>query len=155
MRKLKMIREWSIIVLLIGVILVLALPLIFGAGYTYPAADDFIFENGSTEWASMGGPVRGRLLAAWNYYMTWEGRYISNLLLFTIVPFTRFGLNGFRIIMVMLSLFFVLSLFFMVNGIIDFSQPLDDADNRRSRQNKSCFFTPHCCLLQWECLGHG
>ncbi len=140
MRKLKMIREWSIIVLLIGVILVLALPLIFGAGYTYPAADDFIFENGSTEWASMGGPVRGRLLAAWNYYMTWEGRYISNLLLFTIVPFTRFGLNGFRIIMVMLSLFFVLSLFFMVNGIIDFSQPLDDADNRRSRQNKKLLF---------------
>lgn len=139
MRNKKIIGGWSITVLLIGVILLLAVPLLVGAGYTYPAADDFIFENGSTEWANMIGPIRGRLLAAWNYYMTWEGRYLSNLLLFTILPFTRLGLNGFRIIMVMLSLLFVLSLFFMVNGIISFSQPLEDADDRISKRNKKLF----------------
>lgn len=134
--KRKKIGEWFITVLLIGVILLLAVPLLFGAGYTYPAADDFFFENASTEWANMYGTVRGRLLAAWNYYMTWEGRYTSNLLLFTILPFTRFGLTGFRIIMVMLSLFFVLSLFFMVNGIISFSYRREDADNKRGKRNK-------------------
>lgn len=139
MSKNKRIGEWSITVLLIGVILLLAVPLLFGAGYTYPAADDFIFENGSTEWANMIGPIRGRLLAAWNYYMTWEGRYFSNLLTFTVLPFTRLGLTGFRIIMVMLSLFFVLSLFFMVNGMISFSQPSGDADNRRGKRNKTLF----------------
>lgn len=139
MNKNKRIVEWSIAVLLIGVILLLAVPLLFGAGYTYPAADDFIFENGSTEWANMGGAIRGRLLAAWNYYMTWEGRYVSNLIIFTVIPFTRFGLNGFRIIMVMLSLFFELSLFFMVHGIISFSQPLQNVDNKRVKCNKKLF----------------
>ena len=139
MGKKKIIGEWSITVLLIGVILLLAVPLLLGAGYTYPAADDFIFENGSTEWANMSGSIRGRFLAAWNYYMTWEGRYISNLLLFFILPFTRFGLSGFRIIMVMLSLFFVLSLFFMVNGIISFSQLSEETNSRRSKRNKKLF----------------
>ncbi|MDE7246288.1 MAG: hypothetical protein K2N43_00200 [Lachnospiraceae bacterium] len=139
MRKKKIIGEWSITVLLIGVILLLAVPLLLGAGYTYPAADDFIFENGSTEWANVLGPIRGPLLVAWHYYRTWEGRYISNLLNFTILPFTRFGLSGFRIIMVMHSLFFVLSLFFMVNGIISFSQPLEDVNNRHSKWNKKLF----------------
>lgn len=130
MRNKKIIGEWGITVLLIGIILLLTVPLLLGAGYTYPAADDFIFENGSMEWANALGPVRGPLLVAWHYYRTWEGRYISNLLNFTILPFTRFGLSGFRIIMVMHSLFFVLSLFFMVNGIISFSQPLEEVNKR-------------------------
>ncbi|MCH5250294.1 MAG: hypothetical protein J1E98_10180 [Lachnospiraceae bacterium] len=139
MRNNKLIGEWSITVLLIGVILLLVVPLLFGAGYTYPAADDFVFENGSTEWANLFGPHRGRLMAAWNYYMTWQGTYISNLLLFTVLPFIRLGLTGFRIVMVLLSLFFVLSLFFMVDGIINFSQSLGEEDNRRGRRNKKLF----------------
>lgn len=140
MSKKKIMGEWSVTVLLIGIILLLMLPLLFGAAYTYPAADDFIIENSSAEWASMSGSIRGHFLAAWNYYMTWEGRYISNLLLFTILPFTRFGLNGFRIIMVILSLFFGFSLYFMVNGIISFSQPSEDAENGHSKRNKKLFF---------------
>ena len=139
MRNKKMIVEWSITVLLIGVILLLAVPLLRGAGYTYPAADDFVFENGSTEWANMYGSIRGRFMAAWNYYMTWEGRYISNLFIFVLVPFTRFGLTGFRIVMVILSLFFVLSLFFMVHGIISFSHPSVEEDHRHGKWNKKLF----------------
>ena len=134
-----MIGEWSITVLLIGVILLLAVPLLFGAGYTYPAADDFILENGSTEWAIMHGFPRGRLMAAWNYYTQWQGTYTSNLVDFTLLPFTRFGLTGFRIVMVILSLFFVLSLFFMVNGIISFSQPSGEENNWRGKRNKKLF----------------
>ena len=84
----------------------------------------------------MNGSVLGRLLVAWNYYMTWEGRYMSNLLIFTILPFTSFGLAGFHIIMVIFFLFFVLSLFFMVNGIISFSQSSEDVDNRHGKRNK-------------------
>lgn len=139
MRDKKTIRERSITVLLIGIILLLVVPLLFGAGYTYPAADDFILENGSMEWANMNGPLRGHLLAAWNYYMEWQGAYTSNLLDFTVLPFTRFGLTGFRIIMVIHSLFFVLSLFFMVHGIICFSQPSGEEDNRRRMRNKKLF----------------
>lgn len=136
MKKKKMIGEWSLTILLIGVILLLAVPVILGAVYTYPAADDFIFENSSREWINIHGSVLGRLLVAWNYYITWEGRYMSNLLIFAILPFTSFGLTGFHIIMAMFSLFFVLSLFFMVNGIISFSQSSEDADNRRGKRNK-------------------
>ena len=139
MRNKKIIGEWSITVLLIGVILLLAVPLLYGAGYTYPAADDFILENGSTEWANMHGPIRGHLMAAWNYYMEWQGTYTSNLLDFTLLPFTRFGLTGFRIVMVILSLFFVLSLFFMVNGIISFSQQSIEEGNRHGTRNKKLF----------------
>lgn len=86
----RIIGERGITALLIGVILLLAVPLLFGAAYTYPAADDFIFENGSTEWANMAGSIRGHFAAAWNYYMTWEGRYLSNLFAFhcfAIYPF--------------------------------------------------------------------
>ncbi len=139
MRKGKIVGEWSITALLTGIILLLTIPLLLGAAYTYPAADDFIIENGSTEWANAMGSVRGHFLAAWNYYMTWEGRYVSNLLLFTILPYTRFGLNGFRIVMVILSAFFEFSLFFMVNGIINFSQPAEGIEAWHGRQNRKLF----------------
>lgn len=139
MSKKKIIGEWSITILLIGIILLLTVPLLLGAAYTYPAADDFIVENGSTEWANMSGSIRGHFLAAWNYYMTWEGRYISNLILFIILPFTRLGLNGFRVIMVMLSLFFELSLYFMVNGLISFTQTSEDMGNGHGGRNKKLF----------------
>lgn len=139
MCKRKIIGERSITALLIGIILLLTMPLLLGAAYTYPAADDFIIENGSTEWANAVDSVRGHFLAAWNYYMTWEGRYASNLLLFTILPYTRFGLNGFRFVMVLLSAFFELSLFFMVNGIICFSQSAEGAEAGHSRQNSKLF----------------
>lgn len=139
MCKRKIIREWGITVLLSCIILLLTVPLLLGAAYTYPAADDFIIENGSIEWANAMGSVRGHFLAAWNYYMTWEGRYASNLLLFTILPYTRFGLNGFRFVMVMLSAFFELSLFFMVNGMVSFLQPSEYAETRHSRRNEKLF----------------
>lgn len=150
MDKKKVIGEWGITVLLICIILLLVVPLLLGAGYTYPSADDFIFENGSNEWANMAGSIRGRLLAAWNYFMTWEGRYISNLVLFIFLPFTRFGLKGFRITMVMLSLFFVISLLFMVNGVINFSQLSEDVKNKSSKRIKKLFL---CAILLFAALG--
>lgn len=139
MSRKKIIGEWSVTALLIGIVLLLAVPLLLGAAYTYPAADDFIFESGSAEWARMNGSFFGHFLAAWNYYMTWEGRYISNLFLFTILPFTRLGLNGFRIIMVMLSLFFELSLYFMVSGMVRFSSSPEVVENSNRERNKKLF----------------
>lgn len=137
MRNKKMIGEWSITLLLIGVILLLAVPLLFGAGYTYPSADDFVAESGSMDSINDYGPLRGPFMAAWSYYKTWQGAYTSDLLDFGVLPYTRFGLTGFRIVMVILSLFFVLSLFFMVNGIINyFSQPSEEEDTRCGKRNK-------------------
>lgn len=125
-----------ITVLLTGVIFMLAVPLVFGAGYTYPAADDFIAENGSIYLSSIVGPVRGPLYAAWNYFMDWQGAYTTNLLLFTITPFSRFGLNGFRAVMVMISLIFLGSLYFMVHAAISFAQTAGPESDRHSIQNK-------------------
>ena len=115
------IMMWVITGMLMGVVLFLAVPLLIGAGYTYPSADDFIIENGSLDLSKYVGPVKGPLYAALNYYKNWQGAYTANLLLFTIMPFTRSGLNGFRILMVLLSLSFLFSLYFWVDSVIDFS----------------------------------
>lgn len=137
--KKKMISQWIITVLLAGIILILALPLLFGAGYTYPSADDFIIENGSLEYANMLGPVRGHLYGAYNYFTQWQGTYVSNFILFTLLPFSRFGLNGFRIVMVMIALFFVCSLYFMVNAVINFAQASEAERDKHSGQNQKLF----------------
>ena len=135
----KVIGKWIITMLLAGVILILAVPLLLGAGYTYPAADDFILESGSITRINVLGPVRGPLSAAWSYFMDWQGAYTTNLLLFTVIPFTRFGLNGFRIVMVLLSLSFIGTLYFMVNAVINFSQISEPESDRHNKQNKKLF----------------
>lgn len=125
--------------LLTGVILVLVVPLLLGAGYTYPSADDFIVENGSLYLSGIAGPVRGPLYAAWNYFMDWQGAYTTNLLLFTLIPFSRFGLNGFRACMVLLSLMFEVSLYFMANAVISYSHRMETEYDRDVRLNKKLF----------------
>lgn len=98
MDKRKKAGEWIITVLTVCAVLMLAVPLLIGAGYTYPAADDFIVESGSAYLSESVGPVRGPLYAAWNYFMDWQGAYTTNLFLFTIMPFSRFGLDGYGMI---------------------------------------------------------
>lgn len=131
--------------LLAGGILVLAVPLLLGACYTYPSADDFILENGSLYQSGMIGPVKGPLYAAWNYFMDWQGAYTTNLLLFTLIPFSRFGLNGFRVCMALLSLMFVLSLYFMANAVISYSHRAETEYDKNVRLNKKLFL--HAVLL--------
>lgn len=132
-------NRWIVSAALAAIILFLAVPLLLGAGYTYPAADDFITFNGSLELARTMGPVLGPLRAAWNFYMGWEGRYTSNLFLFVLMPYVRFGLNGFRVCMVLLSLFFLGSLFFMAHAAVEFSASPEDAGGRHGRQNRKLF----------------
>lgn len=133
------IGAWFITALLIGSILILVLPLLFGAGYTYPAADDFIAESGSLHLSEELGYFRGPLCAAWNYFMDWQGAYTTNILLFCIMPFTRWGLSGFRVCMVMISFLFPASLYFMVSAVINFSQSSEGISDMHSRQNKKLF----------------
>lgn len=52
------IMMWVITGMLMGVVLFLAVPLLIGAGYTYPSADDFIIENGSLDLSKYVGPVK-------------------------------------------------------------------------------------------------
>ena len=47
MDKRKKAGAWIITALTVCAVLMLAVPLLIGAGYTYPAADDFIVESGS------------------------------------------------------------------------------------------------------------
>ncbi len=148
--KAKLIGRWIITVLLTGVNLILAVPLLIGAGYTYPAADDFINASTAAQWIANLGPVKGPLCAAWNFFMEWEGRYTSNLLIFTILPFNRFGLNGFRIVMVLISFCFVLSLFFMVNAAINFAEAAESEGSKHSKWNKKLFLS---AVLLFAALG--
>ncbi len=131
--------SWGVTVLIAAAILLLAIPLLLGATYTYPAADDFIVENGSLYLSGIVGPVRGPLYAAWNYFMDWQGAYTTNILLFTIMPFSRFGLNGFRAVMILLSLFFLSSLYFMVHAVVNFSQTSESENDRHGCRNKKLF----------------
>ena len=139
MDKRKKAGEWIITVLTVCAVLMLAVPLLIGAGYTYSAADDFIVESGSAYLSESVGPVRGPLYAAWNYFMDWQGAYTTNLFLFTIMPFSRFGLDGFRAGMVILSLFFLCSLYFMVNAVINYSDGPVLQSDRHCCWNKKLF----------------
>lgn len=139
MDKRKKAGAWIITALTVGAVLMLAVPLLIGAGYTYPAADDFIVESGSAYLSGIVGPVRGPLYAAWNYFMNWQGAYTTNLFLFTIMPFSRFGLNGFRVGMVILSLFFLSSLYFMVSSVINYSDGPVLQNGRHCCRNKKLF----------------
>ena len=130
---------WITTAILAAIVLILAAPLLVGAGYTYPAADDFIVESGSLSISETVGPFWGPFRAAWNYFMGWQGAYTTNLFLFVVMPFTRFGLNGFRVCMVLLSLFFLVSLYFMTNAIIDFSTISGEKNSRHGQQNKKLF----------------
>lgn len=134
------IGAWMITAVLTAAILTLAAPLVIGAGYTYPSADDFIVEGGSISLSREFDSFRGPLYAAWNYFMEWQGAYTSNILLFIPMPYTRFGLNGFRFCMVLISLFFVCSLYFMVHAVVEYAGTFNQGGGgRHSRQNRKLF----------------
>ncbi len=153
--KKRKIGAWMITAVLTAAILMLAAPLVIGAGYTYPSADDFIVEGGSISLSREFDSFRGPLYATWNYFMEWQGAYTSNILLFIPMPYTRFGLNGFRFCMVLISLFFVCSLYFMVHAVVEYAGTFNrggEAGTAGRTENSSSL--PCCCLPRWDCRRH-
>ena len=118
-------REWDVMdkkkighaviyTLLVICILAVVMPIIIGAGYTYPCEDDFSFEMGGKVHDSFLGALKG----AYGYYMTWQGTYLSNVLWYLVRPYDRGGMLGFRLVMLTLSVLLVLAIYFMVKTLI-------------------------------------
>ncbi len=117
-------REWDtmdkkkvcrivIYTLLIIGILVIVLPIIIGAGHTYPCEDDFSFEMGGKTHSGLLGALKG----AYGYYMTWQGTYLSNVIWYLVRPYDRGGMVGFRLVMLALSILLVVAIYVMVRAL--------------------------------------
>lgn len=127
-------------ILLAGIILILGVPLLIGAWYSYPSADDFISAASALEWVHNNGRFWGYYYVLRNFYLTWQGTHLSSILMLVVLPYTHFGLNGFRVIMVLIALFFEVSLYFMVYGITVYSNLSQaDAQAKTPQRNKRLF----------------
>lgn len=105
-------------VIVIIAILAVIIPIIIGAGYTYPCEDDFSFEMGGKIGAETYGNFWGAFDNAYTYYRDWQGTYFANFLWYFIRPYDRGGLSGFRVCMILLNVLLVFSLGFLVNAMV-------------------------------------
>lgn len=77
--------------LLIGAIMAIVMPMLIGAGYTYPCEDDFSWEGAGKEYAVLYGDFFGALVGTYRYYVMWQGTYLANFLWFFWRPYDRGG----------------------------------------------------------------
>lgn len=113
----KQIGRVVIYVLLILAILAVIMPIIIGAGYTYPCEDDWSFEMGGKVVSSGRGDFLGALKGTYSYYMTWQGTYLSNFLWYFVRPYDRAGLLGFRVAVIAMCLLFVFAVYFLLKTL--------------------------------------
>ncbi|MBR5359947.1 MAG: hypothetical protein IK123_03565, partial [Lachnospiraceae bacterium] len=101
-----------IITALIAIVLI-------GDGYSYLCEDDFSFESGvKTGIAMHGNAFRGAIRSTIDYCKMWQGTYLSVFLYFFIGPYGRFGIQGYHLSMIILSLLFIFGLYFLVSSFI-------------------------------------
>lgn len=98
-------------------ILAVVMPIIIGAGYTYPCEDDFSFELGGKTMADSYGNLEGAVRGAYGYYTSWQGTYFANFLWHLIRPYDRGGLSFFHAVMIFLSLLLVFSIGFAAKAL--------------------------------------
>ncbi|MDE6386424.1 MAG: hypothetical protein K2L82_01305 [Lachnospiraceae bacterium] len=78
------------------------------ASFVMPAADDFMISAGIKESRLLGeGYFLLALKGMREIYLTWQGTYVSNFLLYYIAPYVRMGVDGIRVFcMVSIILFY-------------------------------------------------
>lgn len=89
------------------------------AAYVIPAADDFTISADIRESRLLGESYL-HLGLRWmrEVYLTWQGTFISNFLLYYIAPYVRMGTDGIRLFCVFGILFFYGSLWMLVHCIM-------------------------------------
>jgi len=102
--------------LIVG-ILMLVMPFVFGAGYTYLCEDDFSFEAGALDAAERFGQIRGAFDAAHRYYIFSQGTYFANFVWHFVRPYMRWGLPGFHAVMIANVVVFALALSFVIKTL--------------------------------------
>lgn len=102
--------------LIVGIAFIVTIVLI-SAGYTYLCEDDFSFEYGTiTQIEKYGSSLSAGIHIAWGYAKNWAGTYLANFLLHFIMPYTRWGMPGFHLIMIFVSLLYIVALEFLIRS---------------------------------------
>ena len=114
----KKVMRIGIYILLVVAILAILIPVIIGAGYTYPCEDDFGFEAGGKIYANKYGNLLGAFIGAYEYYVAWQGTYVANFLWYFIRAYDRWGIIGFHFVMILILLLFIFSVFLLIKTLI-------------------------------------
>ncbi len=110
------------------------------AFYAMPAADDFVISADIKESILLG---EGYFQSAWKgmreIYLTWQGTFVSNFLLYYIAPYVRMGASGIRIFCMFSTLLFYGSLWSLIHCIM--------TNLLKSRQKTTIILV--CALSTW------
>ena len=103
--------------LVIGILRVIV-PIIIGAGYTYPCEDDFSWEMGGKILSEKYGGFLGALVGAFNYYRSTQGTYLANFLWHFIRPYDRAGMLGIQLAVISLIIFLIFAIGFLMKSMV-------------------------------------
>ena len=93
------------------------IPVIFGCGYTYLCEDDFSFEAGGNDMVEAYHSQLGPFVRAYEYYMSNQGTYLFNTLVHALRIYTRWGLQGIHVYMVLINAAFAFSLYYLIKTL--------------------------------------
>lgn len=96
------------------------IPVLIGDCYTYLCADDFGFEGGVIALLPQynGSVLRASLDATWRMVFESQGTHLANFLLHVVRAYSRWGLPGFHFIMLLFSIFYFYSLYYLAKSLI-------------------------------------
>ncbi len=110
------------------------------ASYAMPAADDFVISADIKESILLGeGYFQSALKGMRKIYLTWQGTFVSNFLLYYIAPYVRMGAGGIRIFCMISILLFYVSLWSLIYCIM--------TNLLKSRQKTTIILV--CALSTW------
>ncbi len=113
-------HERLFIVLFLVLTLCMIGPIVIGSGYTYLAEDDFSFEAGANDKVLIhNSQIVGPLIRAYEFYFSNQGTYVFNVLIHILRIYTRWGLPGFHLFMILLNIGFAFSLFYFIRAIFN------------------------------------
>ncbi|WP_022768269.1 DUF6056 family protein [Butyrivibrio sp. NC2007] len=96
------------------------IPVLIGDCYTFLCADDFGFESGVMALLPQynGSVLRASLDATWRMVFESQGTHLANFLLHFVRAYSRWGLPGFHFIMLLFSIFYFYSLYYLTKNLI-------------------------------------
>lgn len=106
--------------ILFAVMIVITLvPLAIGTGYTYLCADDFSYEGGILPiLEEYGTPLRAAIAATIRMNYVEQGTHLANFLIHYVRAYSRWGMQGFHVVMLLHSVFFFWAAYFLVTSVI-------------------------------------
>jgi len=115
----------SVVKKIIDIILIIAIAsiailIIVSAGYTYLCEDDFSFEAGVLDLLKQyDSAFKGAIYSTCALGMAQQGTYVFNFLIYFIHAYTRWGLPGFHMVMIFIAVFFIGSIWYCVESILE------------------------------------